>query len=494
MNPPSPLSPKRMSAAPFAFDLDKSPLPSPLASSPEDTASSSSADDNDSSHNKTSNSSPPRSPRQASAYVRRSLILAESRGDKVPSQPSFRPSHLQQPPHNVLSGSMYLDTPRRVSLSTNGGNSSGGSNGSRHSSSGGGNRQRSLLARQATSTATNNGSGTPSSFGPISEEYSPSSTTTTGRSNSRQRTLSSVSDASSERSVETSSLTPSSSSTATINSNHSSTNITTTATNNRNNSRTTPTRSSNSNSGTSGTSGNDDEEDDEDRPRRSLSDSMHSQESRSNSPRLALGLAAGQRMRKTWQRDDTARQCTRCEALFSTFVRRHHCRCCGRIFCADCSKDCVEVPPDWRTSDYTGEVAAWPRYLATFLMNTITPSISGTERVCVTCRDDIALKLDQNVSKTLRWARCCSVADGLVDVVDLRIFMRVCKTWRTAANLLFSELRPLQYKLPTETYTMNEKKLLWGEFAFYICFEKCFERKKNNSNMFYILFFSLSFL
>ena len=284
-----------------------------LASSPEDSCedNNNDADENGEENNKTSNSSPPRSPRQASAYVRRSLILAESCGQKVPSPvtctdrsprpspPSFRPSHFQQPSHNVLSDSMYLDTPRRVS---------GGGNGSRHRSSGGGNRQGSLLARKITNTTTNNGSGTPTSFAPISEEYSPSS-------------------------------------------------------------------------------GNDGNDDDEDRPRFSLSDSMHSQDVCSNSPRLVLGLAAGQRMRKTWQRDDTARQCTRCEASFSTFVRRHHCICCGRIFCADCSKDFVEKPSDWRTSNNnTGEVAAaWPQFKATSLKN-----LSGTERACVTCKDDIA--------------------------------------------------------------------------------------------------------
>ena len=30
-------------------------------------------------------------------------------------------------------------------------------------------------------------------------------------------------------------------------------------------------------------------------------------------------------------------QCFRCKRAFDFFNRRHHCRCCGRIFCAACS-------------------------------------------------------------------------------------------------------------------------------------------------------------
>ncbi len=33
-------------------------------------------------------------------------------------------------------------------------------------------------------------------------------------------------------------------------------------------------------------------------------------------------------------KDDSVRNCYDCEVSFSTFVRKHHCRICGRIFCA----------------------------------------------------------------------------------------------------------------------------------------------------------------
>lgn len=39
-----------------------------------------------------------------------------------------------------------------------------------------------------------------------------------------------------------------------------------------------------------------------------------------------------------WQPDKDVDQCLNCDAKFSFFLRRHHCRCCGGIFCGDCAK------------------------------------------------------------------------------------------------------------------------------------------------------------
>ena len=37
-----------------------------------------------------------------------------------------------------------------------------------------------------------------------------------------------------------------------------------------------------------------------------------------------------------WMPDSNCRECYECGAKFTTFKRRHHCRICGRIFCANC--------------------------------------------------------------------------------------------------------------------------------------------------------------
>ena len=39
---------------------------------------------------------------------------------------------------------------------------------------------------------------------------------------------------------------------------------------------------------------------------------------------------------KYWMPDSVSTKCYDCEAKFTTFRRRHHCRVCGQIFCSKC--------------------------------------------------------------------------------------------------------------------------------------------------------------
>eukprot|EP00795_Rhopilema_esculentum_P008037 gene8037-13951_t len=40
-----------------------------------------------------------------------------------------------------------------------------------------------------------------------------------------------------------------------------------------------------------------------------------------------------------WVKDEVAERCSNCDVKFSLAERRHHCRKCGRVFCAKCSQD-----------------------------------------------------------------------------------------------------------------------------------------------------------
>lgn len=39
-----------------------------------------------------------------------------------------------------------------------------------------------------------------------------------------------------------------------------------------------------------------------------------------------------------WQPDEDMQSCLNCHTAFSFLMRKHHCRCCGGIFCASCSE------------------------------------------------------------------------------------------------------------------------------------------------------------
>mmetsp|Transcript_27029 Transcript_27029/g.37261 ORF Transcript_27029/g.37261 Transcript_27029/m.37261 type:complete len:199 (+) Transcript_27029:44-640(+) len=45
-----------------------------------------------------------------------------------------------------------------------------------------------------------------------------------------------------------------------------------------------------------------------------------------------------------WADDKSTTSCTKCNKTFSFFWRRHHCRCCGQIFCESCTRDLRIIP------------------------------------------------------------------------------------------------------------------------------------------------------
>lgn len=47
--------------------------------------------------------------------------------------------------------------------------------------------------------------------------------------------------------------------------------------------------------------------------------------------------------RPVWVPDAVAKECMICHIKFSTFVRKHHCRRCGRVICSSCSPHHVSL-------------------------------------------------------------------------------------------------------------------------------------------------------
>lgn len=50
--------------------------------------------------------------------------------------------------------------------------------------------------------------------------------------------------------------------------------------------------------------------------------------------------------RDFWMPDESCRVCYECDSTFTIFNRRHHCRHCGRVFCARCTTNTVPALPD----------------------------------------------------------------------------------------------------------------------------------------------------
>ncbi|KAF8401165.1 hypothetical protein HHK36_014469 [Tetracentron sinense] len=50
--------------------------------------------------------------------------------------------------------------------------------------------------------------------------------------------------------------------------------------------------------------------------------------------------------RDFWMPDESCRVCYECDSQFTIFNRRHHCRRCGRVFCAKCTANSIPAPSD----------------------------------------------------------------------------------------------------------------------------------------------------
>jgi hypothetical protein len=50
--------------------------------------------------------------------------------------------------------------------------------------------------------------------------------------------------------------------------------------------------------------------------------------------------------KNNWQSDSLVAQCNGCSKKFGTFLRRHHCRGCGKLFCGACCQDNLHVLHD----------------------------------------------------------------------------------------------------------------------------------------------------
>lgn len=59
----------------------------------------------------------------------------------------------------------------------------------------------------------------------------------------------------------------------------------------------------------------------------------------------ASAAAAAAQRDPYWLDDAKVKACYECEAPFGLLVRRHHCRVCGRIFCASCAANSIAPPP-----------------------------------------------------------------------------------------------------------------------------------------------------
>jgi len=125
--------------------------------------------------------------------------------------------------------------------------------------------------------------------------------------------------------------------------------------------------------------------------------------------------------------DDSAiLNCHGCNIAFDIFNRKHHCRACGRIFCYTCSQWLEQIPNDLICYVDTKK---W-----------IVPG--QPSRVCEECKDMIGKY--RRIEDLIRYFEI--VAFPIESCIKASC---TCKDWREAIRIYLSNLRDLQYNIPT---------------------------------------------
>lgn len=153
-----------------------------------------------------------------------------------------------------------------------------------------------------------------------------------------------------------------------------------------------------------------------------------------------------------WVDDDAVEKCFNCRTEFTMFVRRHHCRLCGRVFCHYCSNFYTKLPLDILT-----KIPDRPQSLMSLVWGENT---AEAVRVCTTCFP--------YASKIIRLRKIIKVFEMCQFTIrDLMFMSKIGKTmlgstdWEDASNFLISKFRDIQYKLSIEELNPSEKQLLW---------------------------------
>lgn len=129
-----------------------------------------------------------------------------------------------------------------------------------------------------------------------------------------------------------------------------------------------------------------------------------------------------------WQPDTEVQKCT-CGTVFSLFVRKHHCRLCGKVFCSECTSSRGNIPSFIQT-----------RMEATSV------------RLCDTCSNTCS---ETNKSEPIvRVLALLPIAPR-----DMRN-LSINKRWHHAVSTLLRVYRKLPHKMPYERFSRLENTLL----------------------------------
>lgn len=140
-------------------------------------------------------------------------------------------------------------------------------------------------------------------------------------------------------------------------------------------------------------------------------------------------------------------KCQLCAVDFGFFVRKHHCRACGRVFCDTCCNKKIIIPDNFITrpkEDYT---------FTQTISNTVKWFIStNCDLVCQECYH----KIDK-LNKITNLIRICEY----LDFNSLNSILFLSNNWYNAGIHQLSKFCEIQYIDPHVLFTDWQKNIIW---------------------------------
>jgi len=155
-----------------------------------------------------------------------------------------------------------------------------------------------------------------------------------------------------------------------------------------------------------------------------------------------------------WVDDSIVSNCTKCKKAFGFFLRKHHCRLCGKIFCGYCSEKQIDVPDNILSDD--SKRGSWSDYVNTYY----NQNTKRKHRSCDDCF--ILIERIHSIKKLVELFRLLTI-----DIKQLKILGKVCKLWNNATNYILLNFKETHTKLLTDEYTDYERTTLWTNAKYF---------------------------
>lgn len=165
-----------------------------------------------------------------------------------------------------------------------------------------------------------------------------------------------------------------------------------------------------------------------------------------DSTRIVQENDTDQRVVSRWVDCTAVSRCHKCAVEFNFYKRKHHCRCCGRVFCYYCSNNYMVLPVD-----LMGKI---PQKIKTYTDLLWDEHTNSKVRVCDNC-----FKYIGDINRIRMIIRVFEEAE--LNIIELALLSHLLKDFEDAVKLLLSRFRDIQYKMSIERLTKKDKNMLW---------------------------------